>query len=281
MQKALLPGQDAAFNQEHPRAPAGTAGGLYRPGQFTPKTQAERQQEEAEDFSDAEEPEAGDASAQTVSLSPDTKVAMASDHARQRRVAEAVEAPATPVEESQPQGQRAAIRQVVQKSLAPVAEEPALIVLFTARGDATKFALACDAVQGGESHTRVEAEANGRYRVEPSGLGIGAIARLQDLLAAGTPLGQITRAAVVGLPERGEAYELLQAAAAKISPAALPEVQAMAKAGAALTGDGGLGALEALHYGSIRGLIAAMTGDDPLIAARAAEVAAWLVKGKA
>src|SRR5947208_1330142 len=112
IEKALMPGEAAAFNQLHPRAAAGTLGA----GKFAPKSAAEKAAEDAEvPEDDGTEEEAGPAS-ETVSVGTDTKVAMAGDHARQRRVAEAMEAPAAPVEESGPTGQKAGIRRSGQQA---------------------------------------------------------------------------------------------------------------------------------------------------------------------
>lgn len=164
MSKSLDPAADMQFNNQHPRAAGAT--GYYRPGQFVPKSQAEKQQEEAEeevpDTSGDPETPPEETTVATGTSDQDAEVATEKKHAKQLKKAAETEA------------------------------LPRHTVTFGSRADATKFAIAADHLLGRDAALRVGAAANGKYVVQPDGLSQEEIDALQEMIHTRTPLPEIT-----------------------------------------------------------------------------------------
>lgn len=251
---SLDPTENAQFNQLHPRAAAGAAG--LKPGQFAPKSEAEKLQDEASKEAEFEQMEAeenmpaGSTTVQVGNAPEAAQEAVADDHADNLRKC---------ISESEP------------------GFIPNLIVVFGNRADATKFAIARDHFQGTDATTKVTAAANGAYNVDAGGLLAVEVDAIQEMVHRGTSLDQITREAVSALlqerldrPEDEErAYLMNTVTSGQVGAHNLDEVGAMEKAISSLSQSDVLSVSEAIHYGSFRGLHAAATHDDPELAARA------------
>jgi hypothetical protein len=272
MQKALDPVQNADFNQKHPRAAAGNAG--LRPGQFAPKSEAEKLADEAEQVrenEEAEEEESRPAESTTVQVGnneEDAQEAVATDHANNLRKSAEVTAEAV----------------------------PHLIVVFGDRASATKFAIACDHAQENAATTRVEAAANGAYHVAPVGMTAQEIDQLQSSIHAGVPLSELTMEPVAepveeqpvpegvvntsadqhaitsGLEEGAREYLQDAVNSGKVTTENIDEVLSIARGIRDISmsrDDGFLPVCEAIHYGSYEGLRQAADSGDLDGAARA------------
>lgn len=265
IEKSLDPVQDAQFNDKHPRAAAGNVG--LRPGQFAPKSEADKMRDEAEEEAEAEAEQEADAApppaeSTTVQVGESedaAEEAVAKDHADNLR------------------------KSTVE------AEEPKhnLIVVFGDRADATKFAIACDHVMQNAAALRVSAEANGKYHVAPEGLSAAEIDRIQALVHQKTPLSEMTleKAGAEDQEPRDEEEETLEksahdlllksVASGAVTEINLDQVLAIARTVQSLPdcGNGFLAVAEAMQYGSVRGMVDYATASgSPEIQARAGQI---------
>lgn len=175
IEKALTPGEDWEFNQLHPRA---------RGGKFGPKPMAEQLQQEAQAEQEVPDPEAE----MEVPAESGTVASGTSD--QDARVALSEES----------------VKRLKLKK-GELSSEPSLVVAFTNRADATKFAIACEHLIGEDATLRVTAGANGRYFVEPEGLNPAEINAVQTLVYFGQPLDEITAETVAAVVKGEEPAE--------------------------------------------------------------------------
>jgi hypothetical protein len=207
---ALNPVEGQHFNTLHPRAYGGKFGRKPVQEQLADEAQSPTEEEEADDANDEPDavssPPPAESTTVQVGNNPEgAEEAVSKDHAGNLR--------------GKPKPT------LVKSVEEEIPSAPSLLVVFADRADATKFALACDAVGGEMAHTPVAAAANGRYHVAPTGMTAVEIDALQQMIHMGMPLSEMTPPAEVEpLPEGDAAVALEKAAGAPEEPECEPQM---------------------------------------------------------